>query len=60
MRMLASQRTKDVCSAGGAQPQREWDSRSFGAGPLSRQELCWARESRLDEAVSMCESGYTR
>ena len=52
MRRLASQRAKDACRAGGAQPQREWDSGSFGSGPLSREEPCWARESRRDEAES--------
>ena len=52
MRRLASQRTKDACRAGGAQPQQEWDSGSFGSGPLSREEPCWARESRRDEAES--------
>lgn len=59
--MDAGQSENKGCLQGwGAQPQREWDSRSFGAGPLSRQELCWARESRLDEAVSTGESGYSR
>ena len=52
MRMLASQRTTDACRAGGTQAQQEWDSGPFGAGPLSREEPCWARESRLDEAES--------
>lgn len=50
--MLASQRTTDACRAGGTQAQQEWDSGPFGAGPLSREEPCWARESRLDEAES--------